>query len=172
MADDMDWLADNWGSVVGTLGLVATVIGLFLVFRRAGEARKSAAAAENASQQTRQSIVSVLTVVDLERAIAMVQRLKQLHRDRKWEVSVELYQPLRVVLTNINARSTIDRMELQVSIPQLRLIEDNVTRAMAEGVEPTGIRNLQRVLNLIQTNLENLASSAHLPGSEGSSVDG
>ena len=83
----MDWLGDNWGSVIGTLGLVATVIGLVIVFRRAGEARKSAAAAENASQETQQSIVRVLTVVDLERAIAMLQRLKQLHRDRKWKLA-------------------------------------------------------------------------------------
>lgn len=105
----LEYLLDNWGSFVSALGFVATLIGLLLVYRRAGEARTSAAAARTAAQETREAISSVLTIVDLERAIAMVQRLKQLLTDGKWEVSLELYQPLRVMLTNINARTQLKR---------------------------------------------------------------
>ena len=162
----MDYLQDNWGSFVSVLGLVATVFGLGVVFRRAGEARKSAADARTAAQETQQAISNVLTIVDLERAIAMVQRLKQLHRDRKWEVSLELYQPLRVMLTNINTRGTIERAELREAIPQIRVIEDGITRAIFDGVEPAGARNFPRVLNNIQMSLEEIASPAHLTGSE------
>ena len=163
----LDYLLDNWGSFASALGLVATVIGLVLVFRRAGEARQSAIDARTASQETRESITSVLTIVDLERAIALVQRLKQLHREQKWEVSLELYQPLRVMLTEINARSTIERPELTVAIPQISLIENRVTRGQLEGAEPVGAHNYARVLNSIQASLEEIVSSAQLGRSEG-----
>lgn len=163
----MDWLADNWGSIISVLGLAATVVGLMIVFRRAGEARKSAVAAQNAAQETQQAIINVLTIVDLERAIAMVQRIKQLHLDRKWEVSLELYQPLRVMLTNINTSSTIETHEIREAIPQIRVIEDNITRALAENVDPTVRRNFSRVPNNIQVSLEQRASSTYLMGREG-----
>lgn len=172
MAGDMDWLADNWGSVISSVGLVATILGLWIVFRRAGQARRAADASRIAAQETQLAISSVLTIVDLERAIAMVQRLKQLHRDRKWEVSLELYQPLRVMLTNIHSRGTIETQEIRDSIPKIRSIEENITRALAQGVEPTGERSFLRLLNNIQAGLEQIASSTHLPGSEGRRDDG
>ncbi|MCI0867722.1 MAG: hypothetical protein J4N89_14365 [Chloroflexi bacterium] len=160
----LDYFLDNWGSFVSALGFIATLIGLSFVFRRAGEARTSAVAARAAAQETREAIGSVLTIVDLERAVAMVQRLKQLLRDGKWEVSLELYQPLRVMLTNINARSTIERPDLQGAIPQINLIEQNVARALRRAAEPSGADNFLRQLNRIQIGLEEIASSAHLPG--------
>ncbi|MCH8282692.1 MAG: hypothetical protein IIC96_18685 [Chloroflexi bacterium] len=163
----LDYFLDNWGSFVSALGFVATVIGLILVFRRAGEARQSALDARTAAQETRESITSVLTIVDLERAIALVQRLKQLHREQKWEVSLELYQPLRLMLTEINARSTIERPELTEAIPQISLIENRVTRGQLEGSEPVGVHNYSVVLNRIQASLEGLAGSAQLGRSEG-----
>ena len=89
-----DWIGANWGSVVSVLGLVATVVGLILVFLRAGEAQKSADASKEAAQETQQAITSILNIVDLQKAIAMVQRLKRLHIEKKWEVCLELYQPL------------------------------------------------------------------------------
>ena len=144
MADDMDWLADNWGSVVSAVGLVATILGLWIVFRRAGEARRSAEASRIAAQETQAAISSVLTIVDLERAIAMVQRLKQLHRERKWEVSLELYQPLRVMLTNIHSRGTIETQEIRDKIPKISTIEESITGALSRGVEPTGERRSRR----------------------------
>ena len=168
----MDWLGDNWGNLISALGLVATVIGLFLVFRRAREAQRSADASKNAAQETQQAFTSVLTIVDLERAIAMVQRLKRLHFDQKWEVSLELYQPLRVMLTNIDTRVTIDTPAIRNAIPQIRVIEENIGSAIARNAEPTVSRNVIRRLNHIQMDLEQLASSVHIPGQEGRSDHG
>lgn len=158
----MSYLLDNWGSFVSLLGLVATVIGLIVVFRRAGEARSSAADARTAAQETQQVITNMLTIVDLQRAIAMVQRLKQLHIDGKWEVSLELYQPLRVMLTNINARSTIERPELRQAMSQIRVIENTITTSLAEGGEPPETNYFFGTLNDIQVSLEAVASSVDM----------
>ena len=65
MAGDMDWLEDNWGSVVSSVGLVATILGLLIVFRRADDARRAADASRMAAQETRRAMAGVLTIVDL-----------------------------------------------------------------------------------------------------------
>ncbi len=168
----MDWLGNNWGNLLSALGLAATVIGLFIVFRTAREAQKAADSSRIAAQETELAISGVLTVVDLERAIAMVQRLKQLHRERKWEVSLELYQPLRVMLTNINDRVTIDTPAIREAIPQITVIEQNIGRAIARNTEPTVSRNVLQTLDDIQMGLEQLASSVHIPGHGGRSGNG
>lgn len=162
----MDYFLNNWGSFASVLGLLITIVMVGLAVHRAGQAQKSATAAKVAAEETQKSIAGVLTIVDLERAIAMVQRLKTLHRDRKWEVSLELYQPLRVMLTNINTRGTIDKEVLRAAVPQIRIIEDSVTRALSEGGNPTGERNFPRILNNIQTGLEEISSAAYLQESE------
>ena len=168
----MDWFSDNWGNVISAFGLAATVIGLFLVFGSAREAEKSAVASKEAAEKTQVAITNVLNIVDLERAIAMVQRLKRLHIDKKWEVCLELYQPLRVMLTNIDTRVTIDTPAIRESIPQIRVIEENIGNAIAQKAEPTASRNVIRTLNLIQMNLEQLASSVHIPEQEGRPENG
>lgn len=162
----MDYFLNNWGSFASVLGLLITVIMVGLAIHRAGQAQQSASAARVAAQETQKAITGVLTIVDLERAIAMVQRLKTLHRDRKWEVSLELYQPLRVMLTNINTRSTIKKEAIQSAVPQIKVIEDSVIRALFDGEEPSGERNFPRTLNNIQVGLEEIASVAHLTESE------
>lgn len=70
----MDYFVDNWGNFVGLLSLVITIIGFGVAIHRATQARESAAGAEAASQETRDAITRVLAVVDLERAIALIQR--------------------------------------------------------------------------------------------------
>lgn len=172
IAHSMDWLGNNWDSLLSALGLAATVIGLFIVFRTARGAQKAADASRVAAQETEQAISNVLSIVDLERAIAMVQRLKQLHINKNWEVSLELYQPLRVMLTNINDRVTIDTPSIREAIPQIRVIEESIGRAMARNAEPTVSPNLIRTLNNIQADLEQLASSVRIPRHGGQAHNG
>ena len=162
----MDYFLRNWGSFTSLTGLLVTIVMVGIAIWRAGQAEESATAARTAAQETQQAIAGVLTIVDLERAIAMVERLKQLHRDRKLEVCLELYQLLRVMLTNINPRSTIDTPEIQEAIPQIWVIENSVAQALAEGLEPTAVPNFYGVLNRIQMSMEQIASTLHMPGSE------
>ena len=170
----MDYFLDNWGSVASVLGLVVTAAGgiiSYLAFRRAGKARDAAAAAEVASKETRAAMVSALAVVDLQRAIALLQRLKALHRDRKWEIGLEQYQPLRAMLADIEGRHALPDPEqhkaLREAIPQLQFIEDAVASALAEGREPSPAAGFDQTLNSIQTSLEGIASATYFADREG-----
>lgn len=168
----MAYVVDNWGSFVGILGVIISSIGLtvsFVAMVRAGKAREAATAAEEATRVTQQSISNVLATVDLQRAIALVQRLKVLHREENWEVSLEHYQPLRAMLSDINGRHPLPRQELHITlreaIPQIRVIEDIVSRSLRSGKDPALEVDLDTVLNSIQARLEELASTIQFTNS-------
>lgn len=166
----MDYFLDNWGSFVGLLSLIITIIGFGVAIHRVTQARRSAAAAEVASQKTRVAITRVLTVVDLQRAIALIERLKALHRDNKWDASLGHYQELRAMLSDIEATHPAPTPDLHTTlreaIVQVRRIEDSVDEALRENTEPSGARNFNQVLNTIQANLEQIASFTYSAGSE------
>ena len=164
----MDYFLDNVGNVASVLGLVITILGViisYLAFRRAGKARDAAAAAEIASKETRAAMTRSLTTVDLERAIALVQRLKELHRANQWVTSLEHYQPLRVMLSEIRSRHPALTPELQrmleTAILDVTEMENTLVAALRESVAITAAAEFDRTLNRIQSELERLSSSIH-----------
>ena len=109
----MNYFLENWGSFVGVLSLVITIIGFIIAIRRATQAR-------TASREARAAVIRVLSIADLQRAIALIQRLKDLHRDSKWAATLEHYQPLRAMLADINSRLSLQSSEQRTG--QSRLI--------------------------------------------------
>ena len=153
----MDYFLDNWGSFVGVLSLVITIFGFIIAIRRATEAR-------TASREARAAVIRLLSIADLQRAIALIQRLKDLHRDSKWEASLEHYQALRVMMADIDSRltdiSAEHRFDLRSAIPLIVVIENDVDEAVRGATQPSEASSFNGVLNDIQVSLENLASFA------------
>lgn len=166
----MSYFLDNWGSFISLLGVAITIVGFIIAIRRATQARSAATAAQAATKETQNIIAKVLTVADLQRAIALVQRLKVLHRDDNWEASLEHYQPLRAMLADINSRLPLPGSErqtrLQQAITDISVIETGVTMAIRGGSDPSRGSNSYEALNILQAMLERLASSTYFPGSE------
>lgn len=166
----MEYVRDNWGSFVSLVSLIITVIMVGIAIWRTGQAQKSAKAAEAASVAARGAITRVLTIVDLERAKALIQRLKALHREAKWEVCLEHYPELRHMLADVQTTYPDPTAEvlaiLRESIPQITAIENNVDRAVREGTQPSGVNTFNAALNTIQEQLEEIASATYFAESE------
>ena len=164
----MNYFLDNWGSFASALGVGVSLLGLWaalVAVKRAGKAREAADAAQTASQEARATVTRVITGVDLVRAIALIQRLKLLHRDGKWEASSGHYQDLRHMLVDIGARhpepSEELRQTLQEATAQISALEMSVDRALRDNGVPRGAANFNRDLNAIQEHLEGISSSTH-----------
>lgn len=142
----MDYLLDNWGSFIGVAGLVITILGViisYLAFRRAGKARDAAAAAEVASKETRAAMPRSLTTVDLERAIALAQRLKELHRLGRWDTALECYHLLQAMLGDIATWHPAPTDELRDAFSNaIQLIQE---MEAARGHRPGARRRSARV---------------------------
>ena len=144
-------ILNQWGGLIGLIGAIISSFGLVVAFVAAYRAQRAREAAEEASEATRAAITRSLTTVDLERAIALVQRLKDLHRANKWETSLEHYQPLRVMLAEIRSRhSSLTpklRQALDDAILNVREIENAVSSAVTENVGMAELRGFERDSN-------------------------
>ena len=145
------------------VGLAVTVWQVVLARKAAEESKDAASAARTASVETRSAIHGVLTVADLERAIGYIRELKEFHRDRRWDVCLNMYQIVRASLAHIRSRlpvqETSQRRKLREAIDQMRVIEDNVDDALKRNEDPTTSENFNKTINEIQRCLEEIVSS-------------
>ena len=157
----MDYVVNNWGSFVGILGLLASIGGLVYAFL----ARRAAKSAEQAAREARRAITRTLSLVDVERAVALIGRLKDVHSQRNWDYALGLYPELRRMLSEIAASIPSNFAPhgdfINSIIPQVTALENLVRRSRYdnENGEPEDIPGLDEALSEIQQSLETLQSS-------------
>ena len=95
----MEFLLAHWGDVFSAVGLVVSLFGLIWAIweaRRARRAAETAAeAAERGASEAAGSIARTLAVADIQKAIDLIDRLKDRHSAYRWEAAVERYPDLR-----------------------------------------------------------------------------
>lgn len=161
----MDFIAENWGNIVGLLGFLASVGGLVYAFL----ARRAARSAEEAANEARQSLTGIISSIDVERAVALINRLMEQHRQGNWDYALALYQDLRRTLSEIAAgipsQLSQHRDSISQAIPQVSSIVNLVNSHRYEG-EPDELIDVPRIdgtLNKIQEALELLQSDMLSP---------
>ncbi|MCY4653063.1 MAG: hypothetical protein OXC95_07855 [Dehalococcoidia bacterium] len=167
----MDFLSDHWGSVFSVIGVVVSVVGLAWAILEAHSAKSAAQAAEQATVETRDSIGRYLAATDLARAIGLIQRLKLLHRESRWEAALEQYQAVRAIISSIAARhpdlETETKRLLALAREQISVMEDYVETQVSRSLEPDDMGRLNRQLNQIQSHLEDTSSTMDLGDNSG-----
>ena len=158
----MEYLADNWGSLASVTGVVVSLAGLAWAIIEARGARSASQAARAAANETRSDIARHLQAVDLQRAIALIQRIKLLHDTRRWDAALEQYQSLRGMLSYIIARCPESQTGIRDRLDDAReavtSIENFVGRHIGQDIGNRDRSRLNRILNRIQSDLEDLAS--------------
>ena len=159
----IEFVTGNWGSLASVVGVFVSLAGLSWAIREARRARSAAQAARVAATETRSYIARHLQVVDLERAIALIQRIKLLHEIGRWEAAMEQYHSLRVMLSDINARCSENQPELSkrliTAIRRVRQMENFVGERIGRVIEERDRSLLNRRLNRMQSDLVILASN-------------
>ena len=161
----------TWGDVATALGIIVSLIGLAWAIKEAHGARSASEAAEAAASETRDQIAHHLQAVDLERAIGLIERIKTLHDNDRWEASTEHYQTLRAMLSYVIARSSEDQSDVREKLANARIIVremENLVRSRdSSEVAEHDRSQLNESLNAIQSDLEELASSVGFGNSQG-----
>lgn len=159
----IEFVAANWGGLVSVLGVLVSSIGLGWAISEARRARNASQAAQDAARETRSYIARHLQAVDLERAIALIQRIKELHNGGRWQSAMEQYQPLRAMLSDIVARCPESQTEFREKLNTARRrildAENSVRGRLAQDTDESHRTQLYRELNQIQSDLEELASA-------------
>ena len=107
-----------------------------------------------------------MLTIDLERSIALIQQLKSLHRDGHWRVSIAHYQTLREMISAIVHQSQESDSELRKRLLEatasITVMERQVESWVVHGAASVDAVELNRQLNDIQSDLENLSNSIEL----------
>ena len=151
----MDYLVENWGSFVGLLGLLASLGGLAYAFL----ARRAAKSAESAAREARQALTRTIGSIDVERAVALITRLMEVHRQGNWDYALALYQDLRRTLGEIGASIPPEMMDYRNTIweviPHITAIINLINRSIEnDDSGPVDVSALNETLNGVQQSLE------------------
>ena len=156
-------MMDDWttwlGIGIGAGGLFASIAGVVFAFL----ARRAAKSAEQAAKDAREALSRNLSSVDIERAVELINRLKDLHRNRDWGQAIWLYQILRRTLTEIcvSLPSGFEqsRKALESVVPEITQMENQVGHSLRENLEPEDVPLFDEILNGAQQELESLQSN-------------
>lgn len=157
----MEYLAENWGGIVGALGLIASTGGLVYALL----ARRAAKSAEQAAKEARQAVARTLSSIDVERGIALIGRLKEIHRQGNWDYALGLYPDLRRTLSQISEsmpENMVQQREfISSAVPQITAMDNLVRRSRHENESgnPQDVSSMDEVLSELQQELEILQSS-------------
>ena len=161
----------TWGDIATVVGIIVSLGGLAWAIKEARGARSASEAAEAAASETRDRIAHHLQAVDLERAIGLIERIKTLHDNDRWEASREHYQTLRAMLSDVIARCPEDQSNVREKLANARtaigFIENFVRRRINRDISEHDRSRLNESLNDIQSDLEELASNVGFGGSQG-----
>lgn len=159
----MDFWSINWGDVATAVGVVVSLIGLGWAIKEARGARTASQAAQAAARETRKHIGQYLQATNLERAIALLQRLKLLHRLERWEAALEQYQALRMMLHEVAAHfpesEREPRRRIAFAIRTIEAMENWIESGTPQLLNAREKERLYQQLNEIQNGLESLAST-------------
>ena len=113
------------------------MVGFGVTIRNVYVSRRAAERAEAASMDTRQALRLFDTIQELASAVAALEEVKRLHRERAWPTLPERYSSLRKSLITIRRTSeslTEDQQSrLQAAITFLVDMEKRVDRSIDDG---------------------------------------
>jgi phosphoglycerate-specific signal transduction histidine kinase len=135
--------AHHLANLINVVGLAITV---FIALR----AKSAANQAKQAANAVRRTISAHGVMVDLTRAMEMIEEIRRHHRTRQWQILPERYSALRQCLRSITSanRSLSDehRTNLQATMQQVRDIEQKIEEAIAAKSEPANPAKLNRLM--------------------------
>ena len=169
-----EFWSSSWGDIATVVGAIVSLVGLAWAIWEAHGAKSASRAAELAARQTRDQIAYHLQAVDLQRAIGLIERIKTLHDNLRWEASTEHYQTLRAMLSDVIARcpesQSAIREKLAMSRVTVREIEDFVRLEPGQEISNSDRSQMSQSLNEIQSELEELASNVGPGNAEGETI--
>ena len=147
----MEFLQNNWGDLASALGLAATALAAAL-------AALNARSAKQAAIEARDGIGRTLTGADIQKAINLIERIKERHAQNRWDAAADRYPDLRELLYNIEARLPDGYDRMREGLVQATTQVLNLEKSVMENPPPESVAETLDELNRIQALLQRMAS--------------
>lgn len=142
----------NWASIAGvTVSIVGLVIAITQIIKLRGESR----AAKEAAEATRAAIRRDLTAAEITRVLALLTRLKTIHRSGNRELALEQYYGIIEALNEVRNRHTNLTAEQGAALYQ-GIAELNAMELAVESLEGVIPRQLSMQMNAVLSEVQAL----------------
>ncbi|MYC08066.1 MAG: hypothetical protein F4X57_12995 [Chloroflexi bacterium] len=149
--------------IIGLGGLIVSGISLTLALK----ARSTAISAEKASDAARQAVFQTIAISELTQAIALVELLKELHKNNDFNRALDRYTQLRQLITALQTSQTEeDVTRFDNAIIQLMDIETTVRKSVYTGTQidaakiDSGLLKIQQLLDEARVKQEQRVTGA------------
>ena len=155
----LTWVVDHHiGDLASIAAVAISVVGFLVTIIGVMKSKNAAQRAEEAANNTQESIRLFDTVVDFSAAISILEEIKRMHRQKSWSLLPDRYATIRKLL--ISLRSSGEKLTeaqsaiIQNALVNLRTIETQVEKSFGnvEGLKPA------RFNALISDDIDNLVT--------------
>ncbi len=97
------WIAIA-GLTVGAIGLVVSATALVVAVWQIRKTQSAATSAARAAVKAREAVLQTISISELAQAIALIELLKELHKNSDFGRALDRYTPLRQLTTALQTR--------------------------------------------------------------------
>lgn len=153
LSESFSDFCNTWGNVSSVVGLVISVLGFGLTIWAVLRAKGAAEQAADAADQAKIKIQKLGTVANFSSAIAAMEDIMRLHRQKDWAGALDRQFELRRILVELKDGGgglTLDQQTVILgSIEQFKGIERAIEKHTAAATEPKTERLNEVVRNQI-----------------------
>lgn len=150
-----------WGDTASVAGFILSAIGFGLTIWAALRAKAAAEQAAQAAVQAKAKILKQGTLFNFSSALAVMEELVRLNRDKEWQTTLDRHSKLDRILVELNSGSEglseAQRVDIQGCLQQLKLIENQIEGHFSSGKPEPDIARLNRVVKKQITILHGIA---------------
>ena len=157
-------MIDILGSISSIIGLLVALLGFTLTIYHVHKTKWTAQRAYDTAKEVKEDIKTVDTITQLSSAIAIMEEIKRLHRNKAWEILLDRYSSLRKRLITIKksypSLSHDYEKKLTNAIMHFSTIEAYIDEAVCKKFEPKNIHETNKIIakqiDIIQEILEEI----------------
>lgn len=153
----------DWRDWLNVASFALTIIGFGITFETLRRTKNAAEKSREASEAVVRRLLQFDAVVEISKAISILEEVKRLHRIDQvyiWHILLDRYSSLRNSLVQIHASGNpLDddqKSALQEAIVQLRTVEGKIERSVSAGQTPENSASLNRVVSAQIDNLSTI----------------
>lgn len=144
----------DWRDWLNIAGFALTIIGFGVTFETLRRTKNAAEKSKEASEAVVKKLLQFDAVVEISKAISVLEEVKRLHRVDQlhiWHILLDRYSSLRNSLVQIHASSSpLDddqKSRLQEAIVQLKTVEGKIEKSVSVTQSPENSASLNRVVS-------------------------
>ncbi len=153
------------GLVIGAIGLVVSAAALIIAVWQIRKTQTAAESAAQAANAAREAVLQTIAISELAQAIALIELLKELHKNSDFSRALDRYTLLRQLITALQTRQTDEyKIPFDNAIIQLIEIETTVKEAVYTGNQvntaqiDSDLLKIQQLLDEVRVEQEQRAS--------------